>query len=174
MQGKGHSEYLKSNSDSPCQHAHACVWRPQRPPALTRSGAVRGGQYQNVLLQYWRLLLDLVQYNTEAAMPFFVSTAGYGLLWDNCTRTPQARGLPPPDGPRPWPLWPHGRPRSPAGPGALPLRAHEWVLVRDAQAAAVAELGGHGAAGDQVGGPGGCPPAATRGAWGSRAAPATR
>ena len=31
--------------------------------------------------------MELVQRNTEAALPYFMSTRGYGLLWDNAART---------------------------------------------------------------------------------------
>lgn len=30
---------------------------------------------------------DLFQYNTQAVVPFLVSTKNYGILWDNCSRT---------------------------------------------------------------------------------------
>ena len=50
--------------------------------------------------------MELVQFNTEAAVPFFASTRGYGLLWDNNawsrlnppTSAPLAFGSPDKDG----------------------------------------------------------------------------
>jgi len=42
-----------------------------------------GGQFQNGLLNFKNAPVQLVQYNTEAIVPFFVSSRGYGLLWDN-------------------------------------------------------------------------------------------
>lgn len=42
-----------------------------------------GGEYQNGLLDYAGTTLQMIQFNTEAVVPFFVSSKGYGLLWDN-------------------------------------------------------------------------------------------
>lgn len=42
-----------------------------------------GGEFQNGFLDYNNVPVQLVQFNTEAIVPFFVSSAGYGLLWDN-------------------------------------------------------------------------------------------
>lgn len=42
-----------------------------------------GGSHQNGLLNYKSAPLQMIQFNTEAMVPFFTSTAGYGLLWDN-------------------------------------------------------------------------------------------
>jgi len=42
-----------------------------------------GGEFQNGLMNYNGAPIELVQFNTEAVVPFFVSTKGYGLLWDN-------------------------------------------------------------------------------------------
>lgn len=41
------------------------------------------GQYVNGELNYRAAPLQLIQYNTEAVVPFFVSTRQYGILWDN-------------------------------------------------------------------------------------------
>ena len=92
-----------------------CLWNRLRGPfpsnaSLPPSPAQAlygGGQYQNGLLQYRHFPLDLLQYNTEAAVPFFVSTAGYGLLWDNYARTRLNPGTPVPlAGPVPGPSGP--------------------------------------------------------------------
>ena len=42
-----------------------------------------GGEYQNGLVGLRGAPIQLVQFNTEAAVPFFSSTKGYGLLWDS-------------------------------------------------------------------------------------------
>jgi alpha-D-xyloside xylohydrolase len=49
---------------------------------LPRCGA-GGGQYQNGLVNYRGATIQMAQFNTEAVVPFFVSTRGYGLYWDN-------------------------------------------------------------------------------------------
>jgi alpha-D-xyloside xylohydrolase len=41
------------------------------------------GQHQHGLLDIKDTDLDLHQYNTEIVIPFFVSSRGYGILWDN-------------------------------------------------------------------------------------------
>ena len=43
-----------------------------------------GGSHQQNLINYRGAALQLVQQNTESAVPFFTSSAGFGLLWD-CT-----------------------------------------------------------------------------------------
>ena len=45
------------------------------------------GQHQEGIVNYRGRRVDLVQYNTEIAVPFFVSNKGYGLLWDNYSIT---------------------------------------------------------------------------------------
>ena len=42
-----------------------------------------GGQFQNGIVNYHNAPIQLVQFNTEAIVPFFISSKGYGLLWDN-------------------------------------------------------------------------------------------
>ena len=42
-----------------------------------------GGEFQNGLLNFKGAPVQLVQYNTEAIVPFFVSSKGFGILWDN-------------------------------------------------------------------------------------------
>jgi len=41
-----------------------------------------GGEYQNGLLNYAKTTIQMIQFNTEAIVPYFVSSTGYGLLWD--------------------------------------------------------------------------------------------
>ena len=43
----------------------------------------KGGEFQNGMLNFRNTPIQLVQFNTEAVVPFFVSSKGYGLLWDN-------------------------------------------------------------------------------------------
>ncbi|WP_407426152.1 TIM-barrel domain-containing protein, partial [Arcticibacter sp.] len=45
------------------------------------------GQHQQGIVNYRGRRVDLVQYNTEIAVPFFISNKGYGLLWDNYSIT---------------------------------------------------------------------------------------
>ncbi|TDG37288.1 DUF5110 domain-containing protein [Pedobacter changchengzhani] len=45
------------------------------------------GQHQDRLLNIKGYDLDLYQHNTEVYVPFFVSTKGYGLLWNNLSYT---------------------------------------------------------------------------------------
>lgn len=46
-------------------------------------GIFGGGQYQSGIVGFQGVPVEMVQYNTEAVVPFFASTQGYGLLWDN-------------------------------------------------------------------------------------------
>jgi alpha-D-xyloside xylohydrolase len=45
------------------------------------------GQHQQGIVNYRGRRVDLVQYNTEIAVPFVISNKGYGLLWDNYSIT---------------------------------------------------------------------------------------
>ena len=51
--------------------------------ADTHEGLYGGGEFQNGLIQFRGVPIELVQFNTEAAVPFFSSTKGYGVLWDS-------------------------------------------------------------------------------------------
>ena len=42
-----------------------------------------GGEYQNGYVNYRNAPVKLVQFNTEAVVPFWTSTLGYGILFDN-------------------------------------------------------------------------------------------
>jgi alpha-D-xyloside xylohydrolase len=46
-----------------------------------------GGGFQNGILDYAAAPIKLIQFNTEAIVPFFVSSKGYGILWDNNGRS---------------------------------------------------------------------------------------
>jgi len=55
---------------------------------LTREEGLYGlGQHQDGLMNYRGHTVTLVQSNTEAVIPFLVSTNGYGILWDNYSKT---------------------------------------------------------------------------------------
>lgn len=45
------------------------------------------GQHQNGVINYRNKSVVLVQSNTDAVIPFFVSTKNYGILWDNYSKT---------------------------------------------------------------------------------------
>jgi alpha-D-xyloside xylohydrolase len=45
------------------------------------------GQHQQGIMNYRGRRVDLIQYNTDIAVPFFVSNKGYGVLWDNYSIT---------------------------------------------------------------------------------------
>jgi alpha-D-xyloside xylohydrolase len=45
------------------------------------------GQHQDGLMNYRGHSVNLVQANTQSSNPFLVSTRGYGILWDNYSRT---------------------------------------------------------------------------------------
>ena len=55
---------------------------------LTPDEGVYGlGQHQSGYMNYRGRTVKLVQANTEAVTPFFVSTGGYGIFWDNYSKT---------------------------------------------------------------------------------------
>lgn len=55
---------------------------------LTRQEALYGlGQYRDGALNLRSIKRELVQVNTQIAMPVLLSTNGWGLFWDNPTRT---------------------------------------------------------------------------------------
>ncbi len=45
------------------------------------------GQHQNGYMNYRGKTVTLVQSNTDAVNPFLISTRGYGILWDNYSKT---------------------------------------------------------------------------------------
>jgi alpha-D-xyloside xylohydrolase len=53
----------------------------------TQEGIYGLGQHQSGYMNYRGKTVTLVQSNTEAVNPFFISTAGYGILWDNYSKT---------------------------------------------------------------------------------------
>jgi len=66
-------------------------------------GIYGGGGYQNGVVNLKHAPLEMVQFNSEAVVPYFWSTVGYGLLWDNYAWTflnPPDAALVPPSSPR--------------------------------------------------------------------------
>ncbi len=55
---------------------------------LTPGEGIYGlGQHQNGYMDYRGRTVKLVQANTDAVTPFLISTMGYGILWDNYSKT---------------------------------------------------------------------------------------
>ena len=55
---------------------------------LTAEEGIFGlGQHHDAVMNYRGRTVKLVQSNTDAVTPFFVSTRGYGILWDNYSKT---------------------------------------------------------------------------------------
>jgi alpha-D-xyloside xylohydrolase len=55
---------------------------------LTPDEGIYGlGQHQNGFMNYRGHTVKLVQANTDAVSPFLISSAGYGILWDNYSKT---------------------------------------------------------------------------------------
>jgi alpha-D-xyloside xylohydrolase len=55
---------------------------------LTPAEGIYGlGQHQSGYMNYRGRTVKLVQANTEAVTPFLISTRGYGILWDNYSKT---------------------------------------------------------------------------------------
>jgi alpha-D-xyloside xylohydrolase len=55
---------------------------------LTAEEGVYGlGQHQSGYMNYRGRTVKLVQANTQAVTPFLISTAGYGIFWDNYSKT---------------------------------------------------------------------------------------
>ena len=53
----------------------------------TEEGLFGLGQHQSGIMNYRGREVLLVQSNTEAVTPFLISTNGYGILWDNTSKT---------------------------------------------------------------------------------------
>lgn len=55
---------------------------------ISPSEAIYGlGQHHNGIMNYRNHSVELIQSNTEVAIPFIVSSKSYGLLWDNYSKT---------------------------------------------------------------------------------------
>jgi alpha-D-xyloside xylohydrolase len=69
------------------------VWRVRQGLELAPGEALYGlGQFQNGWMNYRGRKLLLAQINTVAVNPMLVSTRGWGLLWDNYSKTEFADG----------------------------------------------------------------------------------
>ena len=63
-------------------------YRVRQHFAVTPDEGLYGlGQHQNGVMNYQGRQVTLLQYNTEIAMPFLVSTNNYGILWHNYSIT---------------------------------------------------------------------------------------
>lgn len=72
---------------SPAMVQGESVWNVQQEWEPQNEALYGLGQHQQNLMNIKSYPLDLVQYNTEIVVPFFVSSAGYGVLWDNTSWT---------------------------------------------------------------------------------------
>ena len=59
----------------------------QRFKLASDEGLYGLGQHQNGYMNYRGRTIKLVQTNTDAIVPFMISTRGYGILWDNYSKT---------------------------------------------------------------------------------------
>ena len=74
---------------TPCQiEKEKAAFSVQQNFTLTPEEGVYGlGQHQSGYMNYRGRTVKLVQSNTEAVTPVLVSTAGYGIFWDNYSKT---------------------------------------------------------------------------------------
>ncbi len=95
----GNVEYLTSSGDNILKETGETLLKPvvydgdsgfsmQQDFSLTPAEGIYGlGQHQDGYFNYRGKEVKLVQSNTEAVNPFLISTAGYGILWDNYSMT---------------------------------------------------------------------------------------
>ena len=95
----GHIEYLSSDSTSILKESgkveivqanlkNETVYSVKQNFSLTPEEAIYGfGQNQNGYLNYRGKTVKLIQTNTNAVTPFFISTNNYGIYWDNYSKT---------------------------------------------------------------------------------------
>jgi alpha-D-xyloside xylohydrolase len=74
---------------APAQIEHEkAAFNVQQDFKLTPEEGVYGlGQHQSGYMNYRGRTVKLVQSNTDAVTPFLISTAGYGIFWDNYSKT---------------------------------------------------------------------------------------
>ena len=74
---------------TPCQiEKEKAAFSVQQNFTLTPDEGVYGlGQHQSGYMNYRGRTVKLVQSNTDAVTPMLVSTAGYGIFWDNYSKT---------------------------------------------------------------------------------------
>jgi alpha-D-xyloside xylohydrolase len=94
----GAIQYLTSSGETilvensctfePVSYAGDSAFQIQQNFKLTAEEGIYGlGQHQDGYMNYRGKTVKLVQSNTEAVTPFLVSTQGYGILWDNYSKT---------------------------------------------------------------------------------------
>jgi len=96
--GSGNIHYLTSAGGTilmensctfkPVSYAGDSAFQIEQNFRLTPEEGIYGlGQHQDGYLNYRGKTVKLVQSNTDAVTPFLVSTQGYGILWDNYSKT---------------------------------------------------------------------------------------
>jgi len=95
----GHVEYFTADAKTILKETQNTVITPltigddkaysvQQNFTLTPDEGLYGlGQHQNGLMNYRGRSITLVQTNTDAVTPFLISTNGWGILWDNYSKT---------------------------------------------------------------------------------------
>ncbi|MBN2013520.1 DUF5110 domain-containing protein [candidate division KSB1 bacterium] len=72
----------------PFQDTNENAFHVEQQFKLTRDEGLYGlGQHQDGYFNYRGKTVTLVQTNTDAVNPFLISTNGYGILWDNYSKT---------------------------------------------------------------------------------------
>ena len=75
-------------SITPVEYGHERSFNIQQNFLLTPEEGIYGlGQHQYGYVNYRGRKVVLVQTNIDAVIPFFISTRGYGILWDNYSKT---------------------------------------------------------------------------------------
>jgi len=73
---------------TPVETEHEKAFSVQQDFKLTPDEGIYGlGQHQDGYMNYRGHTVKLVQSNTDAVTPFLISTRGYGILWDNYSKT---------------------------------------------------------------------------------------
>lgn len=95
----GKIEYLTINGENilkeegninitPVEYKHERAFSLKQKFILSPGEGIYGlGQHQYGYMNYRGRKVVLVQTNTDAVVPFLISTRGYGLLWDNYSKT---------------------------------------------------------------------------------------
>jgi alpha-D-xyloside xylohydrolase len=95
----GKIEYLKPDDEiilredgkakiTPIEYKYEKASSVEQKFLLTPDEGVYGlGQHQDGYMNYRNRKVVLVQTNTDAVTPFLISTRGYGILWDNYSKT---------------------------------------------------------------------------------------
>ncbi len=88
---KDSSEILKEGSNpefTPVQYDSLKAYSVKQPFELSVDEGIYGlGQHQNGYMNYRGKTVKLVETNTDAVSPFFISTKNYGIYWDNYSKT---------------------------------------------------------------------------------------